>query len=203
MVPTKAPIIFDLGGVLIDWNPRYLYRKVFGEAEMERFLAEVCNPDWNLRLDAGRPFHEAIREKQAAWPHYFEAIEWWQTRWVEMLHGPVAGTVELLRELLDRGHPVYALTNWSAETYPLACERFEFLGWFRELVVSGRVGLAKPDPAIYRLAAARFGVEPAGTIFIDDAPRNVETALGLGFDGILFTGAEALRRSLQERGLLR
>ena len=201
-MPLEQAIMFDLGGVLIDWDPRYLYRKVYDEAETEFLLANVCTSRWNLAMDAGRPFDEAIAERQREWPAYSEAIAWWKTRWVEMLRGPVPGTVELLKALVDRGHPVFALTNWSAETFPLARERFAFLGWFRDIVVSGEVGLAKPDPDIYHLAERRCGFRRKGTVFIDDSAANIETARALGYDAIRFKGAEALRLSLNERGLL-
>ena len=196
----KTAILFDLGGVLVDWDPRYLYRQAFPEAEMEFFLANVCTGSWNLTMDAGRPFAETIPERQAAWPAYREAIGWWQTRWDEMLKGPIPGTVALLAELKAKGHPLFALTNWSAETFPAARRRFEFLAWFQDIVVSGEVGLVKPDPAIFRLAAKRCGLRPEATLFIDDVKANVDAARALGFDAIQFMGAEPLRQDLEERG---
>jgi len=201
-VPDRPALLFDLGGVLIDWNPRHLYRQVYGDAETEFFLKNVCTPEWNLALDGGRPFSEAIREKQASWPEYRDAIDWWWSRWEEMLNGAIPGTVELLAELKALGHPLYALTNWSAETFPMARKHYAFLDWFREIVVSGREGLVKPDPAIYRLAAERCGIPMAGTVFIDDGLANVNAAKALGFDAIRFTGAVALRRELAGRGYL-
>lgn len=201
-MPLSRPILFDLGGVLIDWNPRYLYRKVYGEAETEFFLANVCTSEWNLALDAGRPFSEAIAEKQASWPEYHDAIAWWLTRWDEMLNGPIQGTVDILQELKAQGRPLYALTNWSAETFPGARARYDFLSWFREIVVSGEVGLVKPDPAIFRLAAEHCGFEPRDTVFIDDVKTNVDAAKALGFDTVRFTGPGPLRKSLKDRGLL-
>jgi 2-haloacid dehalogenase len=201
-VSLKKAILFDLGGVLIDWNPRYLYHQVYGAAETEFFLANVCTSSWNLAMDKGRPFAEAIPEKQKAWPEYHEAIQWWETRWEDMLKGPIPGTVELLAELKARDFPLYALTNWSAETFPLARERYDFLSWFREIVVSGEVGLVKPDPLIFQFAVERCGFQPGNTVFVDDVLANVEAARTLGFDAIPFTGAASLRRSLVERGLL-
>ena len=195
-------VLFDLGGVLIDWDPRHLYGKVFGPEETERFLAEVCTGEWNLELDAGRPWAEAIAEKQAAWPRYAQAIGWWHTRWVEMLNGPIPGTVAILDELRGRGVPLYALTNWSAETFPYARQRFAFLDWFQDIVVSGEVGLVKPDPAIYRLVLHRCGLEPGNTVFIDDSPRNVAGAAALGLDAILFEAPDRLRESLKSRRLI-
>jgi 2-haloacid dehalogenase len=119
-----------------------------------------------------------------------------------MLHGEIPGTVALLRELKRQGLPLYALTNWSAETFPMARERFAFLSWFERIVVSGEVGLAKPDRAIFDLAIRQCGLTPARTVYIDDVQANVDVALGLGFDPILFTGAQGLRAALAERGLL-
>lgn len=194
--------LFDLGGVLIDWNPRRLYRKVWGEAETEHFLAHVCTPEWNLALDGGRPFAEAIREKQEAWPDLREPIAWWGSRWEEMLGGPIQPSVDLLSELKDQGRPLYALTNWSAETFPTARTRFAFLGWFRDIVVSGQERLVKPDPALFRLAAERCGREPREIVFIDDSRTNVEAAAALGFQAVHFTGAGELRTDLARRGLL-
>ena len=196
-------VLFDLGGVLIDWNPRHLYRPLFAdEAEMERFLLEVVDPKWNQQIDAGRPFAEAIRERQAEVPEYAEFIGMWFSRWKDMLNGEIPGTVAILRELKDLGRPLYALSNWSAETFPIARERFGFLAWFDRIVVSGEAGVAKPDREIFELAISRCGLVPAETVFIDDAPANIETARALGFDAVLFTGAEALRRALAERRML-
>ena len=199
----KRAILFDLGGVLIDWNPRHLYRKELGEAECEFLLAQVCTSAWNLTMDGGKPFAEGIKEKQAEWPAYAEPIGWWHTRWAEMLQGPIQGTVALLEELKAQGQPLFALTNWSAETFPIARQRYAFLGLFEHIVVSGEVGLVKPDPAIYRLAADRCGFAMTGTVFIDDSQVNVETARTLGFDAIRFTGPDQLRQELAARGLLR
>jgi len=196
-------VLFDLGGVLIDWNPRYLYRSLCaGEAELEHFLAVVCDPAWNAGIDAGRSFAEAIREKQQAFPQYAELIGFWRSRWDEMLNGEVPGTPALLGELKAAGVPLFALTNWSAETFPMAFQRFGFLERFERIVVSGAEGLAKPDPALFRLAIERCALVPEETVFIDDSPANVAAALGLGFDALLFSGAEVLRPALVARGLL-
>ncbi len=195
-------IIFDLGGVLIDWNPRHLYRTLFAdEAEMERFLAEVCTPAWNLEQDRGRPWAQAIAELSAQHPEKAELIAAYRARWPEMLNGAIAGTVALLERLDQAGVPLYALTNWSAETWPYAERLFPFLARFRGIVVSGRIGMVKPEPAIYRHALARYGLAPQRTLFIDDAPRNVEGARAVGLNAIRFVGAEALARDLARYGL--
>lgn len=201
---SRTTAVFDLGGVLIDWNPRYLYRRLFDgdEAAMERFLAEICNHDWNLEQDAGRPFAEACALLVERHPEQKALIEAYHSRWVEMLAGPIDGTVEILRELKARGTPLYALTNWSAETFPLALERYDFLRWFRGTVVSGTEKLVKPDPRIYRLLLERFGIDPADAVYVDDNPRNAETATALGLHGIHFTGPAALRTALATVALL-
>lgn len=195
-------VIFDLGGVLIDWNPRHLYRKLFDDAaEMERFLAEICAPEWNLEQDRGRPWAQAIAELSARHPDRAELIAAYRGRWQEMLNGAIEGTVGILERLDAAGVPLYALTNWSAETYPHAERLYPFLGRFRAIVVSGRIGLVKPDPAIYRHAIGRFGVDPGRTLFIDDSARNVAGAEAVGLRAIRFTGPEALARDLAALGL--
>jgi len=196
--------VFDLGGVLIDWNPRHLYRKLFAgdEAAMERFLAEVCTPDWNLAQDAGRPFAEACALLVKRHPEKKELIEAFHHRWTEMLAGPIEGTVEILRELKERGTPLYALTNWSAETFPHALERYGFLEWFIGTIVSGRERIVKPDPRIYRLLVERFEIDPAAAVYIDDNRRNTEAASALGLHGIHFTTPAALAAELRDVGLL-
>ncbi|WP_337876821.1 HAD family phosphatase [Elioraea sp.] len=195
-------VIFDLGGVLIDWNPRHLYRRLFDDAaEMERFLAEVCTPAWNLEQDRGRPWAAAIAELSARHPDKAELIAAYRARWPEMLNGPIAGTVAILEALHAAGVPLYALTNWSAETFPHAEAAYPFLGRFRAIVVSGRIGLVKPEAAIYRHAIARFGVDPGRTLFIDDSAANVAGAEAAGLRALRFTGPAALARDLAGLGL--
>lgn len=199
----RSIAVFDLGGVLIDWNPRHLYRKLFDdEAEMERFLADVCTNEWNLEQDAGRPFAEACALLVEKHPEQKDLIEAYRTRWVEMLAGPIEGAVAILHELKERGVPLYALTNWSAETFPLALGRFDFLQWFRGTIVSGKERVVKPDPRIYRLLFERFEIDPQQAVYIDDNKRNAEAATELGLHGIHFTTPEALRLELSRIGLL-
>lgn len=196
-------IVFDLGGVLIDWNPRYLYKKIFAcEEEMEWFLQTVCPPAWNVRQDAGRPFVEGILEAKEKYPKYAPQIEAYFSRWDEMLGGCVKGSPEILRDVKARGHKTYALTNWSAETFPLACAKFGFLSEFDGIVVSGAEKLAKPDPAIFKRLLERFNLNAPDCIFIDDNADNVAAAAQLGFETVLFTDAPSLRRELVERGVL-
>jgi 2-haloacid dehalogenase len=202
LVSTKA-VVFDLGGVLIDWDPRYLYRKLLAdEAAVEEFLATVCTPEWNAEQDRGRPFAEGIAELVERHPVHAAAITAYHERWPEMLGGGIPGVVELLAELRSAGVPLYALTNWSAETFGIARERFEFLDWFDGVVVSGEERMVKPDLAIFRLLLDRFGLAPEGALFVDDSPANVAAARELGFDAVQFHGPDRLRRDLRERGLL-
>ena len=196
-------MLFDLGGVLIEWDPRRLYRRHFeDEALMERFLAEVCTPAWNHAIDLGQPLGEAVAERQAAFPEHAPLIALYASGWADMLGEAIQGTVDLLGELHGQGVKVCALSNWSAETFPVALARFPFLGWFERIVISGEVRLAKPDPAIFTLALAACGLEAADTVFIDDVPANVATARSLGLDAILFQDPEHLRAQLAGRGLV-
>jgi 2-haloacid dehalogenase len=199
-------VIFDLGGVLIDWDPRHLYRRMFAgdEAAMERFLAEICTPDWNLAFDAGRPWEEGIAELVARHPHERERIEAYRACWLEMIGGPIAGTVALLEELDGQGVPLWALTNWSSETFALVRPdpAYGFLDRFRAIFVSGELRLVKPDPAIFRHVLDAIGVPAGRCVFIDDSARNVEAAAGLGLLTHRFTGPERLRADLARLGLL-
>lgn len=196
-------VVFDLGGVLIDWNPRHLYRRLFDdEAAMERFLAEVCSPAWNARQDAGRPWSEAVAELVARFPAQADLIAAYRGRWTEMLGGAIEGTVDVLRELKAGGARLYALTNWSQETFPAARERFDFLADFAGIVVSGEEGLVKPDPLLYRRLIDRHALVPERTLFIDDAPANVAAAEALGMRGHRFEDARRLRAWLVGHGLL-
>jgi 2-haloacid dehalogenase len=196
-------VVFDLGGVLVDWNPRYLYRQLFDdEAAMERFLAEVCTAHWNEQQDAGRPWREAIAALSAEHPRHAALIAAYRERWDEMLSGPIAASVAILDELRARGVPLYALTNWSHETFPLARQRFNFMEAFLGIVVSGEERLIKPDPAIFQRLLSRYGLDPARTVYIDDAPRNVEAAARLGMHALHFRDAATLRDELCRAGLL-
>jgi len=194
--------VFDLGGVLIDWNPRYLYRKLFDDdAAMERFLSEVCSPEWNRRQDAGRLWLEAITELAARHPDQAAMIGAYHQRWPEMLGGDIPETVELLKELKELGLRLYALTDWSHETFPVARSRFAFLDWFEGIVVSGEERLVKPDPAIFHRLLTRYGIAPPRAVYIDDSPRNVSAAADVGLHALRFVGAHRLRQDLIALGL--
>jgi 2-haloacid dehalogenase len=200
----RSVAVFDLGGVLIDWNPRYLYRKLFdGDDEgMEHFLATICTSHWNAQQDAGRTLAEACALLKRDHPEHARFIDAWMERYDEMLAGPIHGTVDLLAELRSRGVPIYALSNWSAETFPAALKRFDFLHWFRGVLLSGHVRLLKPDPRIFRLFFETHGVDPAQAVYIDDLRPNVEAAAALGMHGIHFSEPAALRRELTRIGLI-
>jgi len=202
--PARDTVVFDLGGVLIAWDPRHLYRKLFAgdETAMEHFLANVCTHEWNRCQDAGRSFAEGARLLKAEHPEKAELIDAYFSRFDEMMPGPIAGSVEILAELHDRGTPLYGLTNFSAETYPPAFERFEFLRWFDGILVSGEVGLIKPDPRIFELLIERFAIDPRRAVYIDDVETNVIAARPLGIHGIHFTTPAALRAELAELALL-
>jgi len=198
-------VIFDFGGVLVDWNPRHLYRRLFpgDPAGMERFLAEVCTPAWNQQQDAGRPWADAIAELVGRHPENADLIRAYRERWDETLAGPIDGSVAILGELRDAGHRLLGLTNWSHETFPLARARYPFFGWFDGIVVSGEERLIKPDPRLYARLLERYAVDPARAVFIDDSLPNVEAAIALGLHGIQFRSPPALRAELVARELLR
>lgn len=197
-------VIFDLGNVLIRWDPRHLYRKLFGDDTdaMERFLTEVCHPEWNERQDAGRTWQEAIDEAIKRHPEHEALIRAYRLRWDEMLDGAILDSVAVLQQLRDNGTRLLALTNWSRETFPVALERYEFLRWFEGILVSGQEGLIKPDPAIFRLLISRFGIDVSRAIFIDDSLRNVNGAQQVGLRAIHFENAEKLQTDLRALGLL-
>jgi len=196
-------VAFDLGGVLIDWDPRYLYRRLLAsEEEVERFLGTVCTPEWNRAQDAGRSWAEAVETLAARHPDQAGLIAAYRDRWPEMIAGQFEATVRVLADLREAGIALYALTNWSAETFPIAQQRFDFLTWFEGIVVSGQERLMKPDPRLYRLLARRYGLDLRRTVFIDDTPANVVAARELGMLGLDFVDAERLRSDLAAQGLL-
>ena len=194
----ELTVVFDLGGVLIDWNPRYLYRHLFDgdEPAMERFLTDVCAPAWNLTLDAGRSFDEAIEELALRHPEQRPLIAAYRDRWLEMVAGPITPTVALLERLAARSVPLYALTNWSAETFPLVRNdpAYGFLNQFREIFVSGTLGMVKPEAPIFEHVLRSIGRPAASCLFIDDAPANIATADRLGLRTHHFQGPDGLAR---------
>jgi 2-haloacid dehalogenase len=202
-VTRPTTVVFDLGGVLIEWDPRHLYRKLFDAPdEMESFLAEVTTAEWNAQQDAGRPWSEAVETLVAEHPGRRELIEAFYLRWPEMLAGEIPETVDVLAELRAAGIRLVALSNWSAEMFPVAQARFDFLSWFEGIVISGEVAVNKPDRRIFAHLVEQFEIEPAATLFIDDSPANIDAARALGFRAIQFTDAAELRRELVRLGLL-
>jgi 2-haloacid dehalogenase len=201
---TRRVVVFDLGGVLLQWNPRHLYRKLFAgdEAAMESFLATVCTVEWNERQDAGRSFADAVAELAPRHPDKIELIEAFGRRFDEMIPGAIEGTVEIVADLKRAGVRRYALSNFSAETFPPQRQRFPFLSWFDGIVVSGEEGVIKPDPRIYRILLDRYRIEPDEAVFIDDNPGNAAAATALGIHGIHFRSPGQLRRELEALGLL-
>ncbi|QXH53506.1 HAD family phosphatase [Pseudomonas fakonensis] len=203
MQNTIDTVVFDLGGVLVDWNPRHLYRKLFAgdEAAMEAFLANVCNAAWNERQDRGRPWSQAIAQAIAAHPDHEPHIRAYRERWDEMLAGALEGTVQVLDELHGAGVRLIALTNWSAETFHYAEARFAFLKQFEGILVSGQEGLMKPEPEIFQLLLNRYGLSAPSTLFIDDVQKNVDVAVEQGMQAIRFTDPTQLRTALHGLGL--
>jgi len=203
-VRPRSVAIFDLGGVLLEWDPRFLYRKLFAgdDVAMEHFLTNVCTTQWNKRQDAGRSFAEATQELLPHHSDKIELIEAFGKRFGEMIQGTIDGSIEILAELRQRKVPLYALTNWSAETFPQQRERFAFLSWFDGIVVSGREGVIKPDARIFRILLERHGVAPESAVFIDDVAENAAAAAALGLHGIHFQSPEQLRRELIAVGML-
>ena len=201
---SRCIAVLDLGGVLIDWNPRYLYRKIFGgdETAMENFLATVCTQSWNEEQDRGRPFAEGCALLKAAHPHQSELIDAWFTRYEEMFGGALQESVAIMSELRARKVPLYALSNWSTETFPIALRRFEFLRWFQGVLLSGEVKILKPDPRIYQTLLRRYAIDPSRAVYVDDHRSNVEVAAQLGMHPIHFTDPTSLRSELAWVGLL-
>ncbi|MEZ2339317.1 HAD family hydrolase [Mucilaginibacter sp. RCC_168] len=197
-------IIFDLGAVLIDWNPHYMYRTLFtDEQEMKDFLATVCTPDWNEEQDAGRPLREGTDILVAQYPQHEAYIRAFYDRWEEMLGEPFHDTVELFRRLKISGkYKIYALTNWSAETFPVALARYDFLSWFDGIVVSGVEKMRKPAPEFYQILLDRYHVDPQNALFIDDNYRNIVAAEKAGIKSIHFTSAGQLEKELEGLKLL-
>lgn len=197
-------VVLDIGGVLLDWDPRHLFRRLIpDETDREWFLSEVCGPGWNRRQDEGRPWADAVAQAVGDHPEWERWIRAYDERWIETVAGLYQDTVEVLRDLRAGATPVFALTNFSEEKWALACEHYDVLTSFDGVVVSGRERLAKPDPAIYRVLVERFSVEPARTFFTDDVQQNVDAALAVGLDAERFTGAGRLREQLTSRGVLR
>ena len=196
-------VIFDVGGVLIDCNPRYLYSEYFDDQkEMEFFLEEICNDEWNRLQDRGRNIVEATRELGAAYPHFSTFIDMFYSQFDQMIKGAVLGMTELVEELISANIPLYALTNWPDATFPKAIDRLPLLNKFQGIVTSASVGLLKPEPEIFEVAISKFGVDRERTLFVDDHGPNVQGARSAGLAAALFTDAPSLRHMLTAHGVL-
>ena len=196
-------VLFDLGRVLLDWDPRYYYRRYFENDEaLEQFVRQGVPHDWYLEMDAGKPMDLAVAERQCAYPEYAGLLGRWKEGWPLMMRGAIDGSVAILDELRRDGLRLYALTNFSTETWPIAKARFGFLSWFEDAIVSGEHGIVKPDPRIFELAISRCRLDPARTAFIDDLPANVDAGRACGLRTIRFTSPGKLREDLARLGLL-
>jgi 2-haloacid dehalogenase len=203
-VPVFEGVIFDLGAVVIDWNPMHLYRKLFNgdEAKAADFLTRICTTQWNAKQDAGRDLEEAAAERIARYPGWEPEIRAFYGRWVEMIGGSVPGTAAVMGELKAAGQRLFALSNWNSITFASVRHRFGELALFEEIVLSGDYGCIKPDPELYHIALKRYGIAPGKLLFIDDSEANIEAGEALGIKGLLFENAEKLKSDLVWLGLL-
>ncbi|MCK9205049.1 MAG: HAD family phosphatase [Bacteroidales bacterium] len=189
-------IIFDFGGVLIDWDPRYLYESVFPDkAEMEIFLKNICSPAWNLKQDAGYPLSAATKELQTRYPMYHDAIEMFYKDWIRMVRGEIIENTSLLKPLKIK-YRLFGLSNWSAETFPLVYDRYSFFSDFEGIVISGQEKMLKPDKGIYELLLNRYGLKANESLFIDDSINNIITAKEMGLSTIHLDGNASLKEQL-------
>ncbi|MEL6720029.1 MAG: HAD family phosphatase [Bacteroidota bacterium] len=197
-------IIFDFGGVLIDWNPHHLYQKIFDDEErMEYFLENICTSDWNEQQDGGRSIAEGTRLLVEQHPDWEQEIRAFYDRWEEMLNGPIQGTLDILKRLKEsKQYKIYGLTNWSAETYPIAQKHYEFLSWFEGVLVSGEEKMKKPDPKFYQLLLDRFEIESSEAVFTDDNLRNVKAARAMGIPTIHFQNPAQLEEEMKAMKLV-
>ena len=194
-------IVFDFGGVLVDWNPEYLFRDVFSdESEMQHFLDNICTPDWNEKQDAGRSLSEATRTLQKHHPKYHDEIRLFYDEWTTMLGGPIEQNVAMLKPLKTK-YRLFGLTNWSAETFPIAFDLYPFFNVFEGIVISGIEKLAKPDERFYRLLLERYGLVAAECLLIDDNARNIRAASALGFDTLHLQTGVSLEDKLRGLGI--
>ena len=197
-------VVFDFGGVLIEWDPRNLYTRYFPDEPqaMEDFLAEISFMDWNAQQDKGRPFSEAVASLAKQFPHHANLINAYRENWRESITGIIDGTVELLQLLKNEGYLLYGLSNWSTETFGMVRHEFEFFNLFDEILLSGEVKLIKPEPEIFELFLRRIGKPASQCLFIDDSEPNIITARKLGFDTVHFISPEHLKEELEVRQLI-
>lgn len=197
-------IIFDFGGVLIEWDPRRVYRRYFPEdpMSMENFFKEVDFMGWNAHQDRGRPFREGVADLSAKYPHHAHLIQAYHDHWRDSIGAANWGTVGIMKQLKEKGYPLYGLSNWSAETFPYAREKYSFLGLLDDMVISGHVGHVKPEPEIYHILLERIARPAQECLFIDDSLPNIHQANTMGFNTIHFTSPDLLNRELTQLGML-
>ena len=197
-------IIFDFGGVLVDWNPHYLFDKYFNDInESNYFVENVCNSEWNAEMDGGKPFEQAVRERSAMFPKYAEALKLYQTNWMDTMGEEIPEMYDLIKSLKTNGFPIiYGLTNWSAETFPTVQKTYRIFSLIDKIVVSGEVKQLKPNPEIFYTLLNKFDLKPEESLFIDDNIKNVEGAKAVGINAVLFRGVEKLREDLKNLRVL-
>lgn len=201
--PEIKGVVFDLGGVVIDWNPMYLYRKVFDgdETKAANFLATICTGEWNGRQDAGRDLLQATEERVKLFPQWEHEIRCYYGRWIEMIGDAIPGTPELMADIKAAGLHLFALSNWSAETFARVRYDFKPFRMFEHIVLSGEYGCIKPDKRLFQIALDCYGIPAENLIFTDDSPANVAGAAAVGLPALHFTSAAQFRRDLIERGV--
>ena len=193
-------IVFDFGGVLIDWNPLHLYNKYFGdEAQARWFVEHICTMNWNVQMDAGKPFSQGIAELTATYPEWADAIAAYRTRWPEMIGGPIPGMEEFVRRLKAAGYHVYGLSNWSWETFSTIMNDYPVMDVLEGKVISGLEHVIKPDRRIYEILLTRFGLEPSETLFVDDNADNLEGAAVVGIQTLQFVHPDLFVKDLENR----
>ena len=196
-------VIFDFGSVLVDWSPHNLYRHFIKQPhEIDRFLSEINFAEWNAQQDKGRPFAQAVAELSSEFPQHARLISAFHEHWEDSIVGSIDGTVVILRKLKQLGYPLYGLSNWSAETFPLVREKHTYFDLFDDIIISGEVKLIKPDPQIFRFMLNKFKLEAQACLFIDDSMANIKTANELGFATIHFQSPAQLEIELSGRGVL-
>jgi 2-haloacid dehalogenase len=200
----STTIVFDFGGVIMDWSPYYLYRQFFNDdpVAVDRFLQEIGFAGWNQEFDRGHPFMEGVAELSRRFPAYQELIQAFDYKWEETLAGAIEPTVNILWELKTAGYPLYGLSNWSAEKFAIVRSKYEFFNWFVSIILSGEVKLLKPDRQIFELLLNKIGRPANECLFIDDSIHNITAAKELGFSTILFKSPEQLKNELCQRGLI-
>lgn len=200
--PVVTAVVFDIGGVLLDWDPRHLYRQLIADpAELAEFLGQICTPQWHRSHDLGAETEPSCRELAARHPAHADLIMAWALRGEEMIAGQLDEVVELLAEVRETGVPCYALSNMEADRFELRRSRYPFFARFDGCVISGIEGVAKPDPAIFEILLSRFGLDPRATVFVDDQARNVAAARELGLVAVQFSSASQLRKDLGDLGI--